>query len=123
MGFVIKMGVPDMLEFWNDLKNKHKDGISTKDEEILYSKLCKLLKLLADNPMHPSLKSHEIDDLSRRYGFKVWQSYLENNVSKARRVFWVYGPDQGEITILGVENHPENKRGAYKRIILSKLKP
>lgn len=98
-----------MLEFWNDLKNKHKNGISTEDEEILYSKLCKLLKLLADNPMHPSLKSHEIDDLSRRYGFKVWQSYLENDVSKARRVFWVYGPDQGEITILGVENHPENK--------------
>ncbi len=65
MSFVIKMGVPDMLEFWNDLKNKHKNGISTKDEEILYSKLCKLLKLLADNPMHPSLKSHEIDDLSR----------------------------------------------------------
>ena len=60
--------------------------------------------------MHPSLKSHEIDDLSRRYGFKVWQSYLENNVNKARRVFWVYGPDQGEITILGTENHPENKR-------------
>ena len=93
MSFVIKMGVPDMLEFWHDLKNKHKNGISTKDKEILYSKLCKLLKLLADNPMHPSLKTHEIDDLSRRYGFKVWQSYLENIVSKAKRVFWVYGPD------------------------------
>ena len=37
MSFAIKMGVPDMLEFWNDLKNKHKNGISTKDEEILYS--------------------------------------------------------------------------------------
>ena len=59
------------------------------------------------------------DDMVLRYG----NLYLENIVSKAKRVFWVYGPDQGEITILGVENHPENKRGAYKRIKLSKIKP
>ena len=57
--------------------------------------------------MHPSLKSYEIDDLSRRYGFKVRQSYLENIVSKARRVFWVYGPDQGEINNSWCGESPE----------------
>ena len=65
---------------------------------------------------------HEISVLSRRYGVKVWQSYLENKNSGARRMYWVYGPDQQEITIIGVEPQPEDaKNGAYDRITLSDL--
>jgi hypothetical protein len=37
-------------------------------------------------------------------------------------MFWTYGPGRKEITILGVEPHPEyKKRGAYERIKLSRL--
>ena len=72
--------------------------------------------------MYPSLRSHEIEDLSRHYGMKVWQSYLENNKSGARRMYWVYEADRQEITIIGLEPHPENtKNGAYDRIKLSGL--
>ncbi len=57
---------------------------------------------------------------SKRYGVKVWQSYLENKSSGARRMYWVYGPNQQEITIIGLEPHPEDaKNGAYDRITLS----
>ena len=74
------------------------------------------------DPFYPSLKSHEIDPLSKRYGIKVWQSYLENKKSGARRMFWVYGPDKKDITIIGLEPHPEDaKNGAYDRITLSDL--
>lgn len=53
---------------------------------------------------------------------KVWQSYLENNKSGARRMYWVYEADRQEITIIGLEPHPENtKNGAYDRIKLSGL--
>ena len=53
---------------------------------------------------------------------KVWQSYLENKTSKARRMYWVYGPNQNDITIIGLEPHPEDaKNGAYDRINLSDL--
>ena len=53
---------------------------------------------------------------------KVWQSYLENNKSNAMRMYWVYGPNPNEITIIGLEPHPKDKKnGAYDRIILSKL--
>lgn len=42
--------------------------------------------------------------------------------SEARRMFWVYGPDKMEITIIGLEPHPEDaKNGAYDRINLSDL--
>ena len=32
-------------------------------------------------------------------------------------MFWVYGPDKKDITIIGLEPHPEDaKNGAYDRI-------
>ena len=38
------------------------------------------------------------------------------------RMYWVYGPDQKDITIIGLEPHPEDKKnGAYDRISLSDL--
>lgn len=111
-----------MEALWNDLKTKHQNSKANKNEEVLYSKWGNALKKLAENPMYPGLKSHEIEPLSRRYGMKVWQSYLENNKSGAMRMFWVYGPDQKEITIIGLEPHPEDKKnGAYDRIQLSDL--
>ena len=68
------------------------------------------------------LQTNEIVPLSKRYGMKVWQSYLENKTSGARRMFWVYGPDKQEITIIGLEPHPEDaKNGAYDRILMSLL--
>ena len=49
------------------------------------------MALLANDPRHPGLKSHEIEALTHRYGMKVWQSYLENKTSGAGRIYWV-GP-------------------------------
>lgn len=122
MAYEIRMGIPEMEALWNDLKTKHRNGAASKKEERLYLKWGNALKKLAENPMYPSLKSHEIEPLSRRYGMKVWQSYLENKTSGAMRMFWVYGPDHQEITIIGLEPHPEDKKnGAYDRIQLSDL--
>ena len=64
-------------------------------------------ELLYKTPFYPSLQTHEISPLSRCYGMKVWQSYLENKTSDAMRMFWVYGPNQQEITIIGLEPHPD----------------
>ena len=122
MNFVIRMGVPEMEELWNSLVKQHKEGTISKNDEELYKKWGNALKKLAYNPTHPSLKTHDIDALTKRYGIKVWQSYLENKKSGARRMYWVYGPNKQEITIIGLEPHPEDaKNGAYDRIKLSDL--
>lgn len=93
-----------------------------KEEEKFFKKLVKALNYLQENPRHNSLASHEIDDLTRKFGLKIFQSYLENNTPAAGRIFWAYGPDKGDITILAIEPHPEDKkRGAYERIKLSGL--
>ena len=116
------MGIPEMEELWNSLQKQYRDGSINKKDRELYKKWGNALKKLSEDPMYPSLRSHEIEDLSRRYGMKVWQSYLENKKSGARRMYWVYGPDRQEITIIGLEPHSENtKNGAYDRIKLSGL--
>lgn len=120
MAFNIRMGVPEMEEFWNNISSRKLAGKLDKDEEKFFKKLVKVLGYLQANPRHNSLSSHEIDDLSRKHGLKIFESYLENRTPAAGRIFWSYGPDQGDITILAIEPHPEDKkRGAYERIKLS----
>lgn len=121
MTFNIRMGIPEMAELWNNLQANYRNGTINKKDGELYKKWGNALKKLANDPYYPSLNTHEIP-LSKRYGMKVWQSYLENKKSGARRLYWVYGPDQSEITIIGLEPHPEDaKNGAYDRIALSEL--
>ena len=75
-----------------------------------------------ESSSYPGLQSHEITGLSDREGFRVWQSYIENNTPAAGRIYWTYGPNKGEITILGVEPHPNDKSNAYSKIRLSTTK-
>lgn len=122
MTYRIRMGIPDMEELWNRLQSSYRDGTISKREAELYKKWGASLKKLAMDPHYPGLNSHEIEALSKRYGLKVWESYLENKTSKARRMFWVYGPGKMEITVIGLEPHPEDdKNGAYDKIKLSEL--
>src|SRR5438105_4599091 len=122
MAFNIRMGVPGMEAKWNDLVDRARRDQLDKEEQKLYRKLVKALAYLRENPRHNSLASHEIDALSRKCGFRVFQSYLENKTPAAGRMFWAYGPDKGDITILGIEPHPEDeKRGAYERVKLAAM--
>lgn len=119
--FKIRMGVPEMKTFWDDLVDRKKRGQLDQDERDLFKRLGKAIQFLSNDPRHPGLNSHEIEILSQKYGMKIWQSYLDQG-NKARRIFWTYGPNRKEITILGIEPHPEDtKRGSYERIKLSDM--
>ncbi len=124
MPFRIRMGVPQVEAIWQDLSRRRLQGKLGKTEERFFKKLVKALSFLGHDPRHPGLASHEIDELTRQHGIKIFQSYLENQTPAAGRLFWAYGPDQGDITVLAIEPHPEDlKRGAYQRIKLSALPP
>ena len=110
-----------MKALWAELQNKHESGTATKQEEKLRKLMGKAMSLISTNPRYPGLQTHEISALSRRYGAKVWQSYLENDTPKAGRIYWVYGPDKGDITIIGLEPHPEDKSNAYQKVTLSAM--
>lgn len=117
----IHMGIPEMKALWDDLSSKAKNNTANKNEKALFKKLLSCLIKLKNDPKYPSLHTHDIESLTKRYGMKVWQSYLENNKPVAGRIFWVYGPAKNDITIIGLEPHPNDKKDAYQKITLSAL--
>lgn len=124
MPFIVRKGVPGILELWKRLLKGYKQNNLDAEDRELFKKWAKAIALLRDDPFYPGLKSHEITDLTRRFGRKVFQSYLENNTPAAGRMFWVYGPGEGEITVVGLEPHPEDRKSrGYDRVSLSDLPP
>lgn len=122
MPFTIRMGVPEMEYYWQDMTNRDTKGELDKGELKTFKKLIRSFYHLSNNPKHPGLCSHEIEPLSRIAGLKVWESYIENNTPAAGRIFWAYGPLKNEITILGFEPHPQDrKKDGYTKIKLSDL--
>ena len=119
--FKIRMGIPEMKQIWENLEKKYNSNKLSKAEKELFKKLINCLKKLSSDPHYPGLQSHEIESLTRRYKIKVWESYLENNKPAAGRIFWVYGPNRGDITIIGLEPHPNDKKNAYNKITLSSI--
>ena len=119
--FKIRMGIPEMKQIWENLEKKYNSNTLSKTETELFKKLINCLKKLSSDPHYPGLQSHEIESLTRRYKIKVWESYLENNKPAAGRIFWVYGPNRGDITIIGLEPHPNDKKNAYNKITLSSI--
>ncbi len=74
----------------------------------------KTLGYLETNLQAKSLQTHEFESLTRRYGEKVFEAYVQQKTPGAYRVFWHYGPDEinesGErvpiITIVAITPHP-----------------
>lgn len=59
------------------------------------------------DPMHPGLRSHAYQSVKGQDGKTVWDSYVENNTPGAGRIFWQYGPQRDEITVLTIGPHPD----------------
>ncbi len=64
------------------------------------------LSHLKRNPRHPSLQTHEFTNLTKLVGKKVFEAYAEQNTPAAYRIFWFYGPNKKEITIISITPHP-----------------
>lgn len=71
-----------------------------------YRAATKAIRLLAGNPRHPGLQSHEYTSLTGPEGQKVFEAYAEQATPAAYRVFWCYGPAQDQITVLAITPHP-----------------
>jgi hypothetical protein len=80
----------------------------TSKQEGLFKQVAKALRLLCADPRHPSLSTHEYDSLEHPFdpGEKVYEAYAQNKTPGAYRIFWCYGPAQGEITIIAITPHP-----------------
>ncbi len=66
----------------------------------------KALGYLETNPKHPGLNTHKYNSLRAANGEEIFEAYAENNTPAAYRIFWYYGPNKKEITILAITPHP-----------------
>jgi len=66
----------------------------------------KALGLLETNPRHPGLNTHKFSSLKGPGGEEVLEAYTESKTPAAWRIFWYYGPDKKQITILAITPHP-----------------
>ncbi len=72
-----------------------------------YRKVVKALRLLAENPRHPGLNVHLYHSKTGPGGEPVWEAYVENRTPGAWRIWFWYGPDRNELTILAIGPHPD----------------
>lgn len=86
------------------LKGKTKSSL----HEGLFNQVVKTVKLLSNDPKHPGLNTHRYHSLEHPWSSndKVFESYVQNNTPGAYRIFWCYGPNTKEITVVSITPHP-----------------
>jgi hypothetical protein len=87
---------------------KTRGKAKSSKQEGLFKQIAKATRLLAADPRHSSLDTHEFDSLSNPVNpdEKVFEAYAQNKTPGAYRIFWCYGPHTGEITIIAIAPHP-----------------
>ena len=74
----------------------------------LVKQVKKTLGFLQTNPRHPSLQTHVFHSLENPYHpqERVFEAYVQQHTPSAYRIFWCYGPQKRQITILAITPHP-----------------
>lgn len=92
---------------YNKISSKKQKKKSSK-QEGLFKQINKTLKHLKANSRHPGLKTHPYSSLEHPWDDKqkVFEAYVQNKTTAAYRMFWCYGPNKKQITIITITAHP-----------------
>jgi len=74
----------------------------------LVKQIKKTLGFLQTNPRHLSLQTHVFHSLENPFDpeEKVFEAYVQQHTPAAYRLFWCYGPQKGQITVIAITPHP-----------------
>jgi hypothetical protein len=88
-------------------RQKSKRAKATQAEGV-FKQVEKCVRLLLDNPRHPGLCTHEYSSIENPYDLKgkVFEAYVQDRTAGAYRLFWCYGPNKGEFTLIAITPHP-----------------
>ena len=97
-----------MVEFyWTDEARHHMELLQkNRGLQKRYKAVVKAIRFLAADPRHPSLQTHEFTSLKGPAGEKVFEAYAEQATPAAYRIFWYYGPQKDQITLVAITPHP-----------------
>jgi len=71
-----------------------------------YKAVIKSLKLLKENPQHPSLQSHKYRTLRGPDGEDIFEAYAQQSTPSAYRIFFCYGKKKEQIIVISIIAHP-----------------
>jgi hypothetical protein len=94
------------LRFTAEAKSVLDDLAESPQYARKLKKVRNALARLEANPRHPGLNSHKYVSMRGEAGQDVWDSYVENSAPSAWRIFWHYGPEADQITIVTIGPHP-----------------
>ncbi len=77
-----------------------------KGLEKRYKAVAKAIEFLASDPKHKSLQTHEFTSLKGYNKEKIFEAYAEQSTPAAYRIFWYYGNNKNQITIISIIKHP-----------------
>ena len=74
----------------------------------LVKQVKKTFGFLQTNLRHPSLQTHVFHSLENPYDprEKVFEAYIQQHTPAAYRLFWCYGPQKNQLTIIAITPHP-----------------
>lgn len=84
-----------------DLKELENPALAKRQKAVR-----KALGYLQLNQRHPSLETHKYSSMKGPNGEEVFEAYAQNKTPGAYRIFWHYGPNRSDITILAITPHP-----------------
>ena len=98
----------DSLNELRAAAKKETGGGKSSKQKGLLKQVESTIQRLLNNPRHPSLNTHKMDSLEHPYrkDSPVFTAYVQNKTPNAYRVFWCYGPESDEITIIAITGHP-----------------
>jgi hypothetical protein len=80
------------LKYTLEAHQQYSDLSRAKHLTTQFKAVRKALRLLQENPAHPSLKTHKYDSLIGPGKTEVFEAYAQNNTPGAWRIFWCYHP-------------------------------
>lgn len=90
----------------DEAKNQIERLKKDKGLEERYNAVKKAIHFLSENPRHKSLRTHEFTSFTGPRGEKIFEANAEQSTPAAYRIFWYYGPDKNQITIVAITPHP-----------------
>ena len=78
-----------------------------RSQAARFKAVSKAVRLLAENPRHPGLNTHEWKGDACPHGGKLWEAYAQNNTPGAYRIFFCYPPKtMNQILVVAITPHP-----------------
>lgn len=94
------------IRFTEEAEDQFLNLQQSKDKKAQFKAVGKALAFMNADLRHPSLHTHKFDEMESPFGGDVFESYAQNKTPGAYRIFWAYGPNQSEITVLAITPHP-----------------